>query len=175
MQKAAEENPQAQLLMTQPGVGPNTALAYVLTIGDVSRFQRGKQVASYLGLIPREESSGGRQKLGAITKQGNRLLRSLLVEAAQIAVRFDPGFRKQYLHRCHQKPKGVAKVAAARKLAVRLYWMLRTQCGRIQRSFASRAARGCPWSAQARPHGLIGRSRIPHEAGCSHRRIMVDV
>ena len=125
VQKAAEENPQAELLMTQPGVGPNTALAYVLTLGDVTRFRRGKQVASYLGLIPREESSGGRQKLGAISKQGNRMLRSLLVEAAQIAVRFDPGFRKQYLHRCHQKPKGVAKVAA-RKLAVRLYWMLRT-------------------------------------------------
>jgi transposase len=127
VQHAADEHPQAQLLMTQPGVGPNTALAYVLTIGDVTRFPRGKQVASYLGLIPREESSGGRQKLGAISKQGNRLVRSLLVEAAQIAVRFDPGFRKQYLHRCHQKPKGVAKVAAARKLAVRLYWMLRTQ------------------------------------------------
>jgi transposase len=127
VQKAAEENPQANLLMTQPGVGPNTALAFVLTIGDVKRFPRGKQVASYLGLIPREESSGGRQKLGAISKQGNRMLRSLLVEAAQVAVRFDPGFRKQYLHRCHQKPKGVAKVAAARKLAVRLYWMLRSQ------------------------------------------------
>jgi hypothetical protein len=52
-----------------------------------------------------------------------------LVEAAQIAVRYDPGFRKQYLHRCHQQPKGVAKVAAARKLAVRLYWMLRTNVG----------------------------------------------
>ena len=90
-------------------------------------LSRGKQVASYLGLIPREQSSGGRQKLGAITKQGNRMLRSLLVEAAQMAVRFDPGLRKQYLHRCHQKPKGVAKVATARKLAVRLYWMLRTQ------------------------------------------------
>ena len=127
VQQAAEQNPQSKLLMTQPGVGPNTALAFVLTIGDASRFPRGKQVASYLGLIPREESSGGRQKLGAITKQGNRLLRSLLVEAAQIAVRYDPEFRKQYLHRCHQKPKGVAKVAAARKLAVRLYWMLRTQ------------------------------------------------
>jgi transposase len=127
VQTAAEENPSAKLLMTQPGVGPNTALAFVLTIGEVSRFPRGKQVASYLGLIPREESSGGRQKLGAITKQGNRMLRSLLVEAAQIAVRFDPGYRKQYLHRCHQKPKGVAKVAAARKLAVRLYWMLRSQ------------------------------------------------
>jgi transposase len=59
VQHAAEENPQARLLMTQPGVGPNTALAYVLTIGDVSRFPRGKQVASYLGLIPREHSSGG--------------------------------------------------------------------------------------------------------------------
>ena len=126
VQKAAEENPQAKLLMTQPGVGPNTALAFVLTIGDVSRFRRGKQIASYLGLIPREESSGGRQKLGAITKQGNRMLRSLLVEAAQVAVRYDPGYRKEYAHRCHQKPKGVAKVAAARKLAVRLYWMLRT-------------------------------------------------
>src|SRR6202007_1978787 len=95
VQQAAEEHPQAKLLMTQPGVGPNTALAYVLTIGDVSRFRRGKQVASYLGLIPREESSGGRQQLGAITKQGNRMLRSLLVEAAQIAVRFDPDMKKQ--------------------------------------------------------------------------------
>jgi len=129
VQQAAEENPQSKLLMTQPGVGPNTALAFVLTMGDVSRFARGKQVASYLGLIPREQSSGGRQKLGAISKQGNRMLRSLLVEAAQIAVRYDPQFRKQYLHRCHQKPKAVAKVAAARKLAVRLYWMLRTQTG----------------------------------------------
>jgi transposase len=127
VQQAADEHPQAKLLMTQPGVGPNTALAFVLSIGEASRFRRGKQVASYLGLIPREESSGGRQKLGAITKQGNRLLRSLLVEAAQIAVRYDPQFRREYLHRCHQKPKGVAKVAAARKLAVRLYWMLRTQ------------------------------------------------
>jgi transposase len=129
VQQAAEQNAAARLLMTQPGVGPNTALAFVLTVGDVSRFRRGKQVASYVGLIPREESSGGRQKLGSISKQGNRLLRSLLVEAAQNAVRYDPQFRKQYLHRCHQKPKAVAKVAAARKLAVRLYWMLRTQVG----------------------------------------------
>lgn len=129
VQHAAEESPQAKLLMTQPGVGPNTALAFVLTIGDVSRFQRGKQVASYVGLIPHENSSGERRRTGAISKQGNRMLRSLLVEAAQSAVRLDPGMRKQYLHRCHQKAKGVAKVAAARKLAVRLYWMLRTEVG----------------------------------------------
>src|SRR5204863_1766210 len=116
----------AQLLKTQPGVGPITSLAFVLTIGDASRFQRGKQVASYLGLIPREYSSGGKQRLGGISKQGNRFLRMLLVEAAQVAVRYDPKFRKQYQHRCHYKPKAVAKVAVARKLAIRLFWMLRT-------------------------------------------------
>jgi transposase len=127
--EAAEKNEKARLLMTQPGVGPITSLAFVLTMGDVSRFPRGKQVASYLGLIPREYSSGGHQRLGAISKQGNTFLRMLLVEAAQGAVRCDPEFRNEYLHRCHSKPKGVAKVAAARKLAIRLYWMLRTNTG----------------------------------------------
>ena len=83
----AQRDKMALLLQTQPGVGPITSLAYVLTMGDVSRFPRGKQVARYLGLIPREHSSGGRQKLGAITKQGNRMLRMLLVEAAQSRVR----------------------------------------------------------------------------------------
>ena len=58
---------------------------------------------------------------------GNSFLRMLLVEAAHSVVRLDEGFRKQYAHRCHSKPKGIAKVAAARRLAVRLYWMLRTQ------------------------------------------------
>ena len=53
-------------------------------------------------------------------------MRMLLVEAATVVVRYDPGFRSEYLHRCHQKPKAVAKVAAARKLAIRLFWMLRT-------------------------------------------------
>jgi transposase len=125
--EAAEKDQNARLLMTQPGVGPVTSLAFVLTLGDVSRFPRGKQVASYLGLIPREYSSGGHRRYGSISKQGNRFLRMLLVEAAQGAVRCDPQLRSEYLHRCHRKPKGVAKVAAARKLAIRLYWMLRTQ------------------------------------------------
>ena len=127
VKEAAEQHPQARLLLSQPGVGPVTALAFVLTLGDVRRFPRSKQVASYLGLIPREYSSGGHQRLGSISKQGNRFLRMLLVEAAQSAVRYDPQFRSEYVHRCHGKPRGVAKVAAARKLAVRLYWMLRTQ------------------------------------------------
>ena len=125
--RVAKEYPGVHLLMSQPGVGAVTALAFVLTLGDVHRFPRGKQVASYLGLIPREHSSGGKQRMGGISKQGNRLLRFLLVEAANIAVRFDPELRKEYLHRCHQKHFTVAKVATARKLAIRMYWMLRTQ------------------------------------------------
>jgi transposase len=124
--EVAEKNEKARLLMTQPGVGPITSMAFVLTMEDVSRFQRGKQVASYLGLIPREYSSGRHQRFGSISKQGNGFMRMLLVEAAQVAVRCDPQMRQEYLHRCHKKAKGVAKVAAARKLAIRLYWMLRT-------------------------------------------------
>jgi len=126
VEQAAQQNPRAQLLMTQPGVGPITALAYVVTIGEPTRFQRGKQVASYLGLIPSEYSSSNRRRLGSISKQGNSFLRMLLVESAQTVNRLDEGFRKQYKHRCHHMAKGTAKVAAARKLAVRLYWMLRT-------------------------------------------------
>jgi transposase len=126
VEKAAFTHEQARLLMTQPGVGAITALAFVVTIGATDRFRRGKQVSSYLGLIPREHSSSGQQRLGAISKQGNSFMRMLLVEAAQTAVRLDEGLRKKYQHRCHSKAKGVAKVAAARKLAVRLYWMLRT-------------------------------------------------
>jgi transposase len=72
VEKAARESEMARLLMTQPGVGPITSLAFVLTIGDATRFQRGKQVGSYLGLIPREYSSAGKQRLGGISKQGNR-------------------------------------------------------------------------------------------------------
>ena len=118
--QVAQQYPDVHLLMSQPGVGAVTALAFVLTVGDVRRFPRGKQVASYLGLIPREHSSGGKQRMGGISKQGNRLLRFLLVEAANIGVRFDPELRKEYLHRCHHKHFTVAKVAAARKLASRL-------------------------------------------------------
>jgi transposase len=111
--------------MTHPGVGPVTALAFVLTMGPVSRFPRGKQVSSYLGLIPSEDSSGGRQRLGHISKQGNAFLRGLLVEAAQSAVRHEPQMRREYRRLAQKKGRAVAKVAMARKLAVRLYWMLR--------------------------------------------------
>jgi len=126
VERAAYANERARLLMTQPGVGPITSLAFVITMGDVTRFPSGKQVSSYLGLIPSEHSSSKRRRLGAISKQGSPFLRMLLVESVQTVCRLDEGFRKQYNHRCHRMKKGIAKLAAARKLAVRLYWMLRT-------------------------------------------------
>lgn len=158
---AAQADPQARLLMTQPGVGPITALAFVLTIGDVSRFGHSGQVASYVGLIPREHSSGGKQRLGSISKQGNRFLRHLLVESAQTVNRLDEGFRKQYQARCHHKPKGVAKVAAARKLAVRLYWMLRQNVGYPEIAHIESSSR-VPLIGSGPIDGLVERSRTRH-------------
>jgi transposase len=127
VEQEAHKDPIARLLQTHPGVGPITSLAYVLTLGRIERFERSKNVVSYLGLNPTEHSSGGRQRLGSISKQGNPMLRSLLVEAGQTAARFDPELKRAYQHLKHRKHSGVAKVMVARKLAVRLYWMWRTQ------------------------------------------------
>ena len=93
----AWERPEVHRLMTHPGVGPITALAFVLIIGTPERFRCGKQIGSYVGLIPCEDSSGGRQRLGHISKQGNSLLRFLLVEAAHSAAREDAEWKRRYL------------------------------------------------------------------------------
>ena len=90
VEREALKRPEAMRLMTHPGVGPLTALAYVLIIGTPTRFQRGKQIGTYVGMIPCEESSAHKQRLGHISKQGNSLLRFLLVEAAQAAARVNP-------------------------------------------------------------------------------------
>jgi len=111
--------------MTHPGVGALTALAFVLIIGKAERFQCGKQVGCYLGLVPLEDSSGDKCRLGHITKQGNSLLRFLLVEAAQVSSRKIPEWRSKYIHLTMRRGKKIAKVAMARKLAMRLFWMMR--------------------------------------------------
>jgi transposase len=125
IEREVEKCPAAKQLMTHPGVGALTALAFVLIIGKAERFQCGKQIASYLGLVPLEDSSGNRRRLGHITKQGNTLLRFLLVEAAQVTVRSDPEWRSKYFHLAMRRGRKIAKVAMARRLAVRLYWMWR--------------------------------------------------
>jgi transposase len=125
IEQEVEKCPEARRLQTHPGVGPLTALAFVLIIGRADRFQCGKQIASYLGLVPLEESSGNRRRLGHITKQGNSLLRFLLVEAAQVTARSIPEWRSKYFHLAMRRGRKIAKVAMARRLAVRMYWMLR--------------------------------------------------
>ena len=125
IEQEVEKYPEAQRLMTHPGVGPLTALGFALIIGKAERFQCGKQIASYLGLVPLEESSGNRRRLGHITKQGSSMLRFLLVEAAQVTVRSVPEWRSKYLHLMMRRGRKTAKVAMARRLAVRLYWMMR--------------------------------------------------
>jgi transposase len=123
--REVDKSAEARRLMTHPGVGPLTSLAFVLIIGSAERFQCGKQIAAYLGLVPLEDSSGERRRLGHITKQGNSLLRFLLVESAQVAARSIPQWRNQYFHLAMRRGRKIAKVALARKLAIRLFWMMR--------------------------------------------------
>ena len=125
IEQEVEKCPAAQRLRTHPGVGSLTALAFVLIMGEVNRFRCGKQVASYLGLVPLEESSGNRRRLGHITKQGSSMMRFLLVEAAQVTVRSLPEWRNKYLHLVLRRGRKIAKVAMARRLAVHLFWMMR--------------------------------------------------
>jgi len=141
VEEQSNQNAAAVLLRTHPGVGPVTSLAFVLTLGPVARFERSKQVVSYLGLNPREHSSGGKQQLGAISKQGNPMMRSLLVEAGHSAARLDTELHKDYQRLKRRRGSGVAKVAIARKLAVRMYWMLRQQASYAQLV----RMQGSPW------------------------------
>jgi len=98
--------------MTHPGVGPVTALATEVFLGDPSRFVDGKAVASYVGMIPSEYSSGARQRLGALTKQGNAMLRFLWCEAAIHAGRRDAALGRVFRRKLQQK--GLGKSAGRR-------------------------------------------------------------
>ena len=125
LEEEVEKRPVTRRLMTHPGVGPLTALAFELVIGTPERFHCGKQIASYVGLVPSEESSGNRRRLGHISKQGNALLRYLLVEAAQVTIRTQAQWRSRFFHLAMRRGRKIAKVAMARKLAVHLYWIWR--------------------------------------------------
>lgn len=125
----AENDVRVARLRTHPGVGLLTALAVVHTLEPVTRFDRARRVAAYCGLEPRERSSGDTVRFGHISKQGNGLLRFLLVEAAHRAVQSgqDDDLRRFYFHLCKKKNHPIAVVAVARKLVLRLYRMLRDE------------------------------------------------
>ena len=156
VERQAQQRPLAQRLMTHPGVGPLTALATEVFLGDPRRFADGKTVASYVGMIPSERSSGGRQRMGRLSKQGNALLRFLWGEAAIHAVRRDPELRRFYRRKLVQKGLGKARMAAARKLGIRLWIMLRDEIdytefcrrGRMRRHSSGATGAGMPAAGQ---------------------------
>jgi len=174
LQREAEKREEGQRLMTHPGVGPLTALGTVLVLGPVERFPDARHVTSYVGLIPREESSGSRERFGQLTKQGNPSadgLRFLLMEAAQSASRCNLVLRRVYQRLAFRKGHALAKVAVARKLLIRLYIMLRDQIdvrGILSARFARRDARGS--SAGLTMAGtLSSRPPFAREKGVSSR------
>ena len=142
VQEQAEQRAGARLLLSHPGVGPITALATEVFLGDPRRFPNAKALASYVGLIPSEHSSGGKQRNGSLSKQGNPLLRLLWVEAARAAARKDVRLKQFYRRKLVQKGLGKAVVATARKLGIRLWILLRDQIDYTE--FCRRAEPRCP-------------------------------
>ena len=142
VREQAEQRAGARLLLSHPGVGPTTALATEVFLGDARRFPNAKAVASYVGMIPSEHSSGGKQRNGSLSKQGNPLLRLLWVEAARAAARKDARLKQFYRKKLVQKGLGKAVVATARKLGIRLWILLRDQIDYTE--FCRRAEQRCP-------------------------------
>jgi len=124
----AAADPIVRRLQTAPGVGPITALTFRAVLDDIGRFEDARSVAAYIGLVPREDSSGERQRKGAITKAGPTNLRSLLVQASWVAWRqkTSGGALHAWVERlASRRGKRIAVVALARRLARILYAMWR--------------------------------------------------
>jgi transposase len=130
VERQADARERARLLRTHPGVGALTALATDLILGPAERFGCAHQVGSYAGMIPSAYSSGGKQRHGRVSKQGNPLLRFLWIEAGLAAARGkrrDAQLERMFRRLVARKGLGIAAVAVGRKLGERLYIMLRDE------------------------------------------------
>jgi transposase len=127
LEEEVDKEEQVKLLLTHPGVGLINALALFHTLGDVRRFRRKEEVVAFVGLDPLEKSSGEKRRIGSISKHGSRLVRHLLGQAAQ-ACR-DKRIRRFYSEVSRRRGRPKAKVAAARKLLINCYVMLRDGIG----------------------------------------------
>jgi len=124
LKRRAEENGDAKLLMTIPGVGYFSALAILAEIGDVSRFSDAEKLCSYAGLVPSVHQSGSTRKYGSITKEGSKMLRWIIQECLWAHLESDTHISRFFFRLAAKKGKKIAAVAAARKLLVAIYWML---------------------------------------------------
>jgi len=125
LEEKADKQKTIELLRTHPGIGPITSLALVHTLGDVRRFRRKEEVVSFVGLDPLEKSSGETRRMGSISKHGSRLVRHLLGQAAHTCR--DTKIRQFYSQVSRRRGRPKAKVAAARKLLINCYVMLRDE------------------------------------------------
>ena len=123
LKEQAKQDVRVQRLQTHPGVGLLTSLCLVHTLGDVSRFSSLRKVTAYAGFDPMEDSSAERKAYGGISKAGSKLLRYLLVEAAQTAAQDDEQLQQFYRRLLPRRGKARAKVAVARKLLIRCFIM----------------------------------------------------
>ena len=118
-------------LATIPGIGPLTASALVASVGDASHFKNGRSFAAFIGLVPRQSSTGGKERLGRISKRGDHYLRWLLVVGGIAVIRYAQrhGTRRPWLLKLLQRRKSkIAAVAMANKMA-RIAWVLMTRGG----------------------------------------------
>lgn len=129
LERVAAGDGRVKQLQTIPGVGPRPAEAIVALVDDPHRFENGKQVASYLGLVPRQYQSGQMNRQGRISGQGDRRVRALLVEVAWIGQRCNPWMRESFQRICgnSRTRRKIAVAAVARRLVIRCRAMLRDQ------------------------------------------------
>jgi transposase len=149
LEEKASGDGKVQLLMTHKGVGLLSALAVVHTLGDVSRFSSSKQAVAYTGLDPLDQSSAGRVRFGSISKAGSAELRHLLGQAMHVASRYDGQLKAFYKRLATRRSKPVAKVAATRKLLIRLFIMLRDEI-----DYSEFKRRGSAVGMPVKSHGL---------------------
>jgi len=126
VRSSARSTPLGCRLMEVPGVGPVLASAMVATVPDPTAFKSGRALAAWIGLVPRQNSSGGKEKLGGITKQGDRYLRQLLVAGALAVIRYahKHGTKRPWLvHLLARRTPKIAAVALANKMA-RMIWAM---------------------------------------------------
>ncbi|MEM5793018.1 MAG: IS110 family transposase, partial [Candidatus Aenigmatarchaeota archaeon] len=145
-----EENPQAKLLTTIPGISEYSALLIMAEIGDIRRFKNAECLCSYAGLVPSTYQSGNKQYHGKITKQGSKWLRWILIQAANKAITRDNALQRFYKRLEQKKGRKIAIVATARKMLTYIYAMLtlnlefnqlQVNKGRVARAFINR--NGC--------------------------------
>lgn len=150
LEELSAQEPVIQLLKTAPGVGPVVAAAFVSVIDDAGRFRRAHQVEAYLGLVPSEDSSGGRRRIGAITKQGNSYVRAMLVQSAWTILRGDKADPLTAWGRslAEHRGKRIAVIAVARRLAGILWSMWRHDTVYDPKKLGLASARGTAAYAQ---------------------------